>query len=618
MAKLNVTYPAVNVLVNGVEYRKVDRKAQAGDIVKALVRALDVEVGAFYKVEERGFGLFFRDGAGDVRSRYLNRDGHVEVYEPVPQSAAKPSDEITLEDATYRKVDRDAREGDVIVITELDDEDAEVTVGKPYVVERIDWAGDPQITDNGGDEYDTAGDEFDVYEKVSGAVAEVPAQQYREVKRKAAVGERIKIVEAFHTYGNYAIGDELTVKSARLDGAVYVREHGCVIAQFEYVVLVPVDKAEGPAPYSAGDYVKVMGNSVHHNYEIGSVVKITETKDNAAYGGQQFSAEKADGERGNWLVTIDVEPAKKPEPKRLTVGGYYKVVREGGAHNYAVGSVVKVTEVYDKELFYAEKSDGSRGNLLALKQVEPATETEFLAQRKPKLIPVGEYGKITQVGITRGEFNTHRFRMGETVKVIGHAYHYDDRVHAKSEETGDTWYVHYEDITAISAGEVAKARVESTKPKPEFSVGDSVKLVIAEGKSPYYGWGSVKNGDVGTVTYANSEKLTVKFPKQHTWNGLPSEFVKLTPEEAAAIEKERAETEKWAKIGRKVDEFKRGDFVTGTDDEDGVVSGSVEDISVSLLGVRATSGKYFAVRTKSATLIVPVEQRFDNEVKSAA
>jgi hypothetical protein len=34
MGKLNVVVPAVNVTVDGIEYRKVDRKAQAGDIVR--------------------------------------------------------------------------------------------------------------------------------------------------------------------------------------------------------------------------------------------------------------------------------------------------------------------------------------------------------------------------------------------------------------------------------------------------------------------------------------------------------------------------------------------------------------------------------------------------------
>jgi hypothetical protein len=74
-------------------------------------------------------------------------------------------------------------------------------------------------------------------------------QQYREVKRKAAVGERIRIVNAYRTGGMYSNGDEFTVESVILEdydhyGSVSVKDVGIAILDSEYVVLEPVESAE--------------------------------------------------------------------------------------------------------------------------------------------------------------------------------------------------------------------------------------------------------------------------------------------------------------------------------------------------------------------------------------
>lgn len=70
--------------------------------------------------------------------------------------------------------------------------------------------------------------------------------KYREVKRKASVGERIKIVEASETYGMYKNGDVFTVEDRSPAGGVRVRSVGTVgnqngfIDDEEYVVLEPI------------------------------------------------------------------------------------------------------------------------------------------------------------------------------------------------------------------------------------------------------------------------------------------------------------------------------------------------------------------------------------------
>lgn len=70
---------------------------------------------------------------------------------------------------------------------------------------------------------------------------------YNEVKRKAAVGERIKIVNAQMTGGSYKDGDEFTVKESLDNVGVKVVENGAGIWHREYVVLEPVETAEPPA-----------------------------------------------------------------------------------------------------------------------------------------------------------------------------------------------------------------------------------------------------------------------------------------------------------------------------------------------------------------------------------
>lgn len=80
-------------------------------------------------------------------------------------------------------------------------------------------------------------------------------QQYREVKRKAAVGERIKVVNAIGGYG-YGNGDILIVKKSRDEDNVYF-EHVVVqtsdisianVLTEEYVVLEPIAEPAAPSP----------------------------------------------------------------------------------------------------------------------------------------------------------------------------------------------------------------------------------------------------------------------------------------------------------------------------------------------------------------------------------
>ncbi|MFF2886675.1 hypothetical protein [Paenibacillus sp. NPDC057967] len=70
-------------------------------------------------------------------------------------------------------------------------------------------------------------------------------RKYREVKRKAHVGERIRIVNAQLHFGHYRNGDVKKVVEVGADGDAWFDSNTSVSGRFfatrrEYVVLVPV------------------------------------------------------------------------------------------------------------------------------------------------------------------------------------------------------------------------------------------------------------------------------------------------------------------------------------------------------------------------------------------
>jgi hypothetical protein len=193
-------------------------------------------------------------------------------------SVVVPSNEVEVNGQKYRKVDREAQSGDIVKIT---DEDAPnyIKDGAFYAVEYVDSSGDPQITDEDGDEYDLCSTDFEVYEKVT----EPAAVEYREVKRAAEKGERVRIVDRWSSADPYENGAELVVKS-RLDNhriEVEVNGRNTIVNDKEYVVLEPVNDAKPiePAPHSerlkVGDYVKVTDASGSGYAKKGDIAAVT-------------------------------------------------------------------------------------------------------------------------------------------------------------------------------------------------------------------------------------------------------------------------------------------------------------------------------------------------------
>lgn len=84
------------------------------------------------------------------------------------------------------------------------------------------------------------------------------------------------------------------------------------------------------------------------------------------------------------------------------------------------------------------------------------------------------------------------------------------------------------------------------------------------------------------------------------------DFAKPSSLEEVSAEEEEV---KWAKIGRKVGEYKVGDVVQFKDAYEAI--GVVEGVGARLLGVRMPDGAYQSPYKNDVTLITPVEARFD-------
>tara|TARA_B110000208_G_scaffold45824_1_gene60773 strand:+ start:214 stop:1413 length:1200 start_codon:yes stop_codon:yes gene_type:complete len=78
---------------------------------------------------------------------------------------------------------------------------------------------------------------------------------------------------------------------------------------------------------------------------------------------------------------------------------------------------------------------------------------------------------------------------------------------------------------AASAASAGSSGSSSTATGP-LVVGDKVRVKSSVSK-PSHGWGSVKAGDVGTLTSISGTGCTIKFPKQSGWSGKVAEIERV-------------------------------------------------------------------------------------------
>lgn len=125
---------------------------------------------------------------------------------------------------------------------------------------------------------------------------------YKEVERRAEVGEYIKIKWPWGAGGDYKMGDIFKVKNLAGDYGVHVFEHDRYISNLEYVVL------EGYKPTDTEPFKPYLkANSKHYGYigeetnltamfgeklYVGDVVEIFDTDDNTNHGNRMVAKEK--------------------------------------------------------------------------------------------------------------------------------------------------------------------------------------------------------------------------------------------------------------------------------------------------------------------------------------
>ncbi|APH46896.1 hypothetical protein BSF20_19340 [Bacillus amyloliquefaciens] len=225
-------------------------------------------------------------------------------------------------------------------------------------------------------------------------------------------------------------------------------------------------------------------------------------------------------------------------------------------------------------------------------------------ETKPERLKVGDYARVVE------NLRVHCAEIGEIVLVK-----IDDEsvVPYKCEKLNGErggWFYESELVRATDE-EVAEAKDAAARAK--FKEGAKVRLKSGGGDYPLGGFTDGNIYEVSANAYNHRRGTLIRIEGGDCFRGsgfaAPDQLEILSEEEVAEIERKQAEEAKWAKIGRKVGEYKKGDVVQFKDDY--VAIGVVEDVGTSRLGVRMPDEAYQGPYKNDVTLITPVEARFD-------
>lgn len=284
----------------------------------------------------------------------------------------------------------------------------------------------------------------------------------------------------------------------------------------------------------------------------------------------------------------------------IVAGKYYKIIAidDNGDFTFTddVGDIRTVSYGDEYVEFY------EKVNADANEAITADAEPEFKVGDYVVALPDADH----EYGITNTDM-----KLGKIIEVSNHEIIRIEIVaHIDESNIGDRYSVSQKYFRRATQEEVDTVLQQNVG----FKIGDYVKLSIPDGKMPHFGWGDVKNGDVGKVVSVSGFKVVVDFPKQKEWNAKPEELIKLTAREVP-----------FAKAGRKLDEFKVGDIVriidsnacpNGLKGYDGLITeiDAIKDWSLPFHVIKPSFVENSVntwLRASQIELITPVENRVD-------
>ncbi|WP_390184073.1 hypothetical protein [Bacillus amyloliquefaciens] len=302
---------------------------------------------------------------------------------------------------------------------------------------------------------------------------------------------------------------------------------------------------------------------------------------------------KLKGEAG--YVRIDADEANVGDyvkfddpPDYLTDEEYYEIVRFDSYRD---------PWITDDD---GDEYDASNRDFVFYRKVSAVTAE---AEPKPERLKVGDYAKVV-----REEFG-HLFDTDDIIELIEAGNRWPN-FEARRLLDGEVWYVAASEVVRATDEEVAEAKDAAARAK--FKRGAKVRLLSGGGPYPLRGF---ENGKIYEVGYNNfdhpeGKRIRIVGDAERFGYATPDQLEILSEEEVAEIERQQVEEAKWAKIGRKVGEYKNGDVVR-YDYGDNEICEVVDDTEEGRVGVQTK--EYGICREKPANLrlITPVEARFD-------
>ncbi|MGG1042523.1 hypothetical protein ABE153_11570 [Bacillus velezensis] len=231
---------------------------------------------------------------------------------------------------------------------------------------------------------------------------------------------------------------------------------------------------------------------------------------------------------------------------------------------------------------------------------------------KPERLKVGDYAKVV-----RKEFG-HLFDADDIIELIDEGYRPNFAARRLLDE--EVWYVDALELVRATDEEVAEAKDAAARAK--FKKGAKVRLISGGGYFPLKGFENGKIYEVSDNNFDHPSRGTlIRIEGGDCLRGsgcaTPDQLEILSEEGAAKIERKQAEEAKWAKIGRKVGEYKEGDIArvinaSCSENMDGDI-GEITHITIKgLVAVETPTTKSGNFQwPEDIELITPVEARFD-------